>query len=772
MKKRLFFAAVIGFMVLGVVGSPVIFAGNAVQTQSSMTVSSEMVLTGRVDETVVVSTGGVLTLLGMVTQDVIVEQGGVAYVYGVVNENVLNRGGQLEVYGVVGGYVYTDSGGDTFIDPNALVVGTPPLATPTPFPTPVPVTPTATPLVVETPTPAPTATPTPAPAAGVIDLSMSIYRSLPTDGDRMPYEEIVRYFADGVYEMSNGAHQIGTVTIYQNGRRDEHADVIWVAEEWPCAIVGGVTIPGAHIRMGDVFPFSSPYDAMDSAHWRCVGYVLAHEWGHYYYAVYDEYQGDHRSPRASSPQPDDVPVENSVMNDTWIACEEGDFDWLNFSIPRNQTGRNAQYRAYEASAWETLVRPPSQDPRNGNRVASIERPYYPELADFAPPGNEDASLELTAPDAESRARSALNIVWADQQNASNRPVNGLMASTPPELSYDAVVQLLSGEVVQYPQPVILVAKVTANAPIAKADVRAGVMLPDGTIHALDLRDDGLAPDPLADDGLYSGYMPYRQEGEHLVFASFNNLAGIAEETEISLDHNPGPDGDTAQSTPQPISENFYAVADAIISVEDIRHDDHGNVAADATSLTLNNVDVTGRIDYSGDVDMFEVIPSANGRFVLRLSNFAFDMQPNIQVLDADGVTLVEEYEFVPEDDQYFFTPLRGRAGDAIYLAVTHLDANAEGGLYDVSIGAALPNDTESPPFNLLLVLIPLAALLLLSGLYVLFRPRPAPRAVSMPKKRQAAPPVPRRQQRKAVEGSSIYKNAAEEPVSEQEERVE
>lgn len=760
----------IGLVVIGLIvllGAPSIAlacrrAANPAQTGTVIT--EVVVLTGMTMDSVVVADGGVLVLLGVGGQDVVVQPGGEAYIYGMVLGNALNYGGYLEVYGIVGGYVHTDDG-TTLVDPDTIIIATPPAATPTPFPTPVPGTPTLTPTPAPvTLTPMPTATPVP--AADSIDLSISLYKSAPTSAERAPYEEILAHFADAIYEMTNGAHKVRNVTIYQNGGHARTADVVWIAQQWPRAFVNGYGVPGYSVSMGDIF------NATDfTVERRCGGYVLAHEWGHYYYGVYDEYQsGPGNSCPASAidcPHPDDDPVRNSVMNDNWRACVDGDFNWLNFSIPKNQTRNNAQYRVFNASAWETLARPTAQDPRQAARLAVRGRSYYSELEGAAPIGNADAPLELTSADASVQARSLLNIIWADDAVSLAPSVSAPAAHAAPapggiNLAYQGHIESALGNILDYPHPLMLVARVVNGVPIAKAGIHAGVIPPDGKMFKVFLKDDGLAPDVLADDGLYSGFVTYTQAGAYYAFAWFDNQAGLAEFTEESMEHAPGPNGETDYPAPRPVGEAFFAVANAVITIGDVRADDHGNVAAEATSLKTDNVDVTGRIDYAGDVDVFEVVPTANGKLTLRLSGFAFEMAPRVQILRADSVTAVKTFEFTPENNAYFFASLRGKANEAFYVAVQHLDPNAVGGLYDISIGPALPNVIESPPLNWLWIVLPLVAAGLLA-LYFLTRRRPAPRQVAAPRRRDTIPTPPRRPQPRETPGESIYKSVAEKP---------
>ena len=60
--------------------------------------------------------------------------------------------------------------------------------------------------------------------------------------------------------------------------------------------------------------------------------------------------------------------------------------------------------------------------------------------------------------------------------------------------------------------------------IAGAGITAWVEGPDGTYSDLTLTDDGVAPDVLADDGQYTGLMPYDQPGDYAVTVLFDNIA--------------------------------------------------------------------------------------------------------------------------------------------------------------------------------------------------------------------------------------------------------
>ena len=518
----------------------------------------------------------------------------------------------------------------------------------------------------------------------VIDLTISLYKSTDTATARTPYERILEFFADSVYEMSNGVHKIGTVTIYQNGEAANTADVKWVAEEWPMAYPSGYgrTDSEMQVFFGDVFPFPTPVNALLESNWRRAGYTLGHEWGHYYYGLFDEYVANIDDGIYYYPHSDDKAVTNSIMNDQ-VNAINGDFNWLNFSISKNNTKKTAQHRMYKASGWETLVRPLSEDPRTEEIQAVFERYYYPELSGVAPIEGQNPSLEL--PNAQSQARSELNIQWINSRS------NLMDASN----AFYAKVGSITGNQIEYPQPVVLVASVWQDYLIAQTGITASVVPPSGSPFGLTFRDDGLAPDVLADDGLYSSLMPYNQGGVYTVSVSFDNDADTAKFTRYAFLPTSGPNGETPDLTLQPVGINFHHVATTPITIVNFSPDDHSDTAQTATNLQADNVDVPGRIDRSSDVDMFKVIPTETGRVIVRVSDLAFDMKPNIQILGADGQTVVDEFNFTSQNNGYFFTSVNAQANQAFYIAISHSDQDADTGLYDVSVGSPLTGSPES-----------------------------------------------------------------------------
>ena len=237
----------------------------------------------------------------------------------------------------------------------------------------------------------------------VIDLVITLTNS-PTGAQRTPYESVIRQFARAVYEESNAAHKLGRVSVYTGGNYADKCDILWKASGWPCANPAGRGIPGQHIYMFSNFNGTDFLTRTEDG-----GNCLAHEWGHYFYGLYDEYRGGTASYNTYMymPHTTDDGVNVAIMNNQWNAAG-GHYDWLNFSTSTraDYNNNNAQFRVYNAACWQTLIRPTKDDPRDGARKSLAARTYYPELAAAAPTGN---SHLINLPNTD--ATNALNIVW-------------------------------------------------------------------------------------------------------------------------------------------------------------------------------------------------------------------------------------------------------------------------------------------------------------------------------------------------------------------------
>lgn len=240
------------------------------------------------------------------------------------------------------------------------------------------------------------------------DVTISLYGS-PDSSIRPAYEKIIQYFADAVYEMSNTANKVRRVEIYSGGDYADRSNIKWMPECHPCANVSGYGRDGMQVIMCDKFGEDQNYLASEEMA-LLGGYgSLGHEWGHYFYGLFDEYQDPETAcaiDEPGMPCDGDTPANKSLMNNGDLAAVTGDLDWLNFSTSLNDTKDTAQYRVMGASGWDTLVRSPNEDPASAEE-SSPPRLYHSELAAVAPQPGQSPKIDLPDPS----ARSELQIVW-------------------------------------------------------------------------------------------------------------------------------------------------------------------------------------------------------------------------------------------------------------------------------------------------------------------------------------------------------------------------
>jgi len=246
----------------------------------------------------------------------------------------------------------------------------------------------------------------------IFDITVSLHNN-PEGVEQVVYEEIFANFADGICEQTNGAHKLGKVSVFRENKHRSKSDIIWGEREWPRTNASGFGANGMHIWFGDVFPNgASPgvdHDMLNDP--LGAGYTLAHEWGHYAYGVFDEYQGTADSGEASTPLNTDV-AATSIMSNQWRATQ-GDMIWLNHSTADSigDVNRTAQGRVYGKSAWEVLLQDAKDDPKLGRKTAQPNRTRFVTLADNAPDSTTPVKIEL--PTAQTSCRDQLEVVWVE-----------------------------------------------------------------------------------------------------------------------------------------------------------------------------------------------------------------------------------------------------------------------------------------------------------------------------------------------------------------------
>jgi hypothetical protein len=291
------------------------------------------------------------------------------------------------------------------------------------------------------------------------------------------------------------------------------------------------------------------------------------------------------------------------------------------------------------------------------------------------------------------ASALVSGTWALQMQAAAASVDvvyRVQGHTQDAVPLFADVAIVPEQVIAYPDVIEIDARLHAAAPIARAVVNAEITLPDGTTQPFTIRDDGVAPDALADDGTYSALLDQRQNGLYTVVVQFDNSAGTAAQTYEGLALAP-PDGDDVPTPdPVPVGENFERIATTHLYMTDVQSDDHGNTVQQATELTAANTDLPGRIETAGDTDVFAVTGAESGVLVVRVSNLAFAMEPRLRLLAADGTT--ERASVTWSGSGYLWVSVPVQAGETLYAEVTHLDTTADMGIYEISAGSPLDGE--------------------------------------------------------------------------------
>jgi hypothetical protein len=136
------------------------------------------------------------------------------------------------------------------------------------------------------------------PSQREIDIVISIHNSPQGDdnGNYQPpdeanyseqdkIEQIIKYFADAVYECTEGMNILRSVRIFRNGVNANACDIKWVERINPyCA--KSIGNPNGRIYFADEWKSGYLFWITDDANREKGGYALGHEWGRYYYGLY------------------------------------------------------------------------------------------------------------------------------------------------------------------------------------------------------------------------------------------------------------------------------------------------------------------------------------------------------------------------------------------------------------------------------------------------------------------------------------------------------
>ncbi len=93
------------------------------KVQGPHTVEEDTTLHGMIDGDAIVPSVRTLIVHGMITGDLRAERDSVVEIHGMVVGSVINRGGQVKVFGMVGAIIDEDSEIPTLVAPHAVVLG-------------------------------------------------------------------------------------------------------------------------------------------------------------------------------------------------------------------------------------------------------------------------------------------------------------------------------------------------------------------------------------------------------------------------------------------------------------------------------------------------------------------------------------------------------------------------------------------------------------------------------------------------------------------------
>lgn len=134
------------------------------------------------------------------------------------------------------------------------------------------------------------------PSEEVIDLTICLEREPIAEytddvNSRKQYENIVKYWADGIYEMSNGGNYLGKIRFFTGGAFSAGCDVVWKKEKvWPVSNIGAFNETGGILKVADIWDEEYPYDhRVGEKNQFDFGMTLTHESMHYIYGLRDEY---------------------------------------------------------------------------------------------------------------------------------------------------------------------------------------------------------------------------------------------------------------------------------------------------------------------------------------------------------------------------------------------------------------------------------------------------------------------------------------------------
>lgn len=239
--------------------------------------------------------------------------------------------------------------------------------------------------------------------------------------------DLVNQTARTLFVMTNGHHRLGNVYVFKNGKFGQNVDIRVLnvpgranasAPGWMSD--GGLTTnnyitncnaqnaPDGECPVGQG---QTDLDVLDPENFVQTGEVIAHELGHYLYALFDEYvDGKDCDPEApASPCKDDI-ERPTAMNNQAKAYRISTLD----DYPSRDFSKTAHGRAYGESAWQTLIKDPAQDNATAKESHGNRRIRFDAFTGLSVPAINDLKNFTDSDDANSSPAGGRDVRLARQ----------------------------------------------------------------------------------------------------------------------------------------------------------------------------------------------------------------------------------------------------------------------------------------------------------------------------------------------------------------------
>ncbi|MEZ4706808.1 MAG: choice-of-anchor X domain-containing protein [Caldilineaceae bacterium] len=273
-------------------------------------------------------------------------------------------------------------------------------------------------------------------------------------------------------------------------------------------------------------------------------------------------------------------------------------------------------------------------------------------------------------------------------------------------TFRATLATDDGFLITYPAPIRLTASVQRGDLVAGLVVTGTLVDPYGTVQPLQFRDDGVSPDPAAEDGIYSALYPAQINGDYHAAVDFTNSAGTGKltakglvvEPTVTVDENGNATVISPTLTTTPVTADFARRAELVLTITGAPiigpNGERAGGDTGPVELLPNNLPLSGRITAEENSTRYKLTVPADfqGELFVRITNLELGMNPSVQLTnEANGWNrTISATQPAPVSVAVSAAP-----GDTVYIDVTHVDPNATQGVYQISAGSRQPSDSAS-----------------------------------------------------------------------------